>query len=279
MCDMRRLEVTTPVDLDELERIVAVGNGFDGGAFAAVPTTKLRALITELRAVRASMGDGVVTREHRMWAIACLEEWPFGVLTPDHKAWLDSQPTIGDYHVEELIAKAIADAEARGAARTPPAELDADKREAAWARYVATKHATLRDTERDTFAFAYEAGVSELTAEVERLRAEVARLNPYAAMHDGTPPPSEQPSKFISGVRYYLGMLEDAGNWPHELGHIEELCAEFQTAIDERAGKAPPLDAVAGLLDDVSHARTTVGHFNQTGKEALDRIEAYLRSK
>jgi hypothetical protein len=64
------------------------------------------------------MADVEVTREHRMQAIACWEEWPYGTLTPDHEAWLDGLPTLHDdnpYSHVELIAKAIAEAELRGA--------------------------------------------------------------------------------------------------------------------------------------------------------------------
>lgn len=55
-----------------------------------------------------------------------------------------------------------------------------------------------------------------------------ARLNPYAAGSDSdaVPMPSTERGKFIWGVRYYAGMLEDDGNLRHEVGHIQELCAK-----------------------------------------------------
>lgn len=70
---------------------------------------------------------GVVTREHRMLAIACQEEWEYGQLTPDHKAWLDGLPTVGDYSYEDSWANVIAEAESRGIAQaSPPADLTAE---------------------------------------------------------------------------------------------------------------------------------------------------------
>lgn len=69
---------------------------------------------------------------------------------------------------------------------------------------------------------------------------ELLRLNPYLRHDRDNKPPTEQPAAFIWGVRYYLGMLEDDGDWSHELGHIQELCKEFDAAISERSAKAYP---------------------------------------
>lgn len=66
---------------------------------------------------------------------------------------------------------------------------------------------------------------------------ELLRLNPYARHDFEDKPPEDPAGKFIHGVRYYAGMLEDGDSWWHSLGHIESLCRDFDDAISERAGK------------------------------------------
>jgi len=75
------------------------------------------------------------------------------------------------------------------------------------------------------------------TAEEPEKPGELDRLNPYKRGWIENPTPTEQPARFLHGVRYYLGMLEDGDSWGHSLGHIEELCREFQAAADARVGK------------------------------------------
>ena len=106
----------------------------------------------------------VVTREHRMLAIACIEEWEYGMLTPDHKAWLDGLPTEGEYGLEQSTAQAIADAEARGRA-SRDAELERVRRELAEALAGIAQYAAipmLGEIDRDTTAREVAADLLEL---------------------------------------------------------------------------------------------------------------------
>ncbi len=64
--------------------------------------------------------------------------------------------------------------------------------------------------------------------------AELDRLNPFARSYKNNPTPTEPAARFIHGLRYYAGMLEEGDQWWHSLGHIESLCKEFQAAIDAR---------------------------------------------
>lgn len=66
---------------------------------------------------------------------------------------------------------------------------------------------------------------------------EADRLNPYKRSWIKQELPTGPLASFLHGIRYYAGMLEDDDNWSHGLGHIEELCVEFDKAIHERAGK------------------------------------------
>ena len=80
------------------------------------------------------------------------------------------------------------------------------------------------------------------TEEEPEKPGELDGLNPYKRGSVDNPTPTEQPARFLHGVRYYLGMLEDGDSWGHSLGHIEELCRELQAAINALAGRAtePP---------------------------------------
>jgi len=66
---------------------------------------------------------------------------------------------------------------------------------------------------------------------------EVDRLNPYKHSWKKQDVPTEPLAEFLHGIRYYAGMLEDDDNWSHGLGHIEELCVDFDKAIHDRMGK------------------------------------------
>lgn len=168
-----------------------------------------------------TMGDGVVTREHCEMARIVV-------------AGYGLQRQLAD-SIGVSVARAICDAESRGAARTPPAELTAQF-EGDWSDMAGAEVKTPL------------APTAELTAEVERLRAELADLqaNPMWA-------------------------------------RVNDLATRVLAARE-----APPVDEVAGLRKDIDTLRSAVVWWAGDNQEeaktcaegrSLDRIEAYLRSK
>lgn len=137
----------------------------------------------------APVAEVEVTREHRLAT--------FRALYPDNdpgyvESWLETGDAYGLPTKVNRIAQAVAAACHQRDRRI--AELEAEK----------IRHAEIcTDGEEETPA------------------TELDRLNPYKRGWVDNPTPTEQPARFIHGVRYYLGMLEDGDSWDHSLGHIE----------------------------------------------------------
>jgi hypothetical protein len=193
-------------------------------------------------------------------------------------------------------------------------EASAEAWELAWEREYPGDAAYFNSTnaqpfrmirERWRFQRGYEEGRASRDEEVERLRGEIARLreitteeepekpgeldrlNPFKRGWVDNPAPAEQPANFIHGVRYYLGMLEDGDSWWHSLGHIESLCKDFQSAVDERAGKASePSVTDEQLAKDISALTQYIGAeegddapWRHDAQASLDRITAALAGR
>ncbi len=110
---------------------------------------------------------------------------------------------------------------------------------------VMSADARLRAIERYLEELSSQQTRDDVTHEVERYqagfrvateRANLA-LDPFNDCGESKPP-TEQPGKFIYGLRYYAGMLADDDGWGHVLGHVRELCAEFEQATKARSDEA-----------------------------------------